>query len=388
MSTRFFTNSGANTLFSKLEGVFHHNPDIHQFDALVGYLRASGYFALRPHLSKVPKVRVLVGIDVDEIVSDYHKRGLLFLADPSKALEDFQQRLKSDIQKAEYRPDIESGILGFVEDVVSGKLAIKAHPTKRLHAKIYIFLPSGWCEHKPGAVITGSSNLTAAGLGVEEQSRNYEFNALLHNYDDVAFASNEFKKLWGESVDVLPKTVLAVRDSTYLATEISPYELYYKFLAEYFGPAVDYDPNAISDLPDGFKRLSYQIDAVNNGYRLLEKHNGFFLADVVGLGKTIVAMLIARKFFFHNGFPDHRSHTLVVCPPALVENWRETKESFRLDNCDIVTTRQPSDEWIHANCVQFYIILDHKYQGTGMSPLQCCSHCDSVLISLHRRDAV
>lgn len=337
MSTRFFTNAGSNTLFAKLEGVFSHNPDIQRFDALVGYLRASGYFALRPHLSKVPQVRILVGIDVDEIVADYHKRGLLFLADPTKALEDFQSRLKTDIQQAEYRPDIEAGILSFVEDVVSGKLAIKAHPTKRLHAKIYIFLPSGWCEHKAGAVITGSSNLTAAGLGVEEQSRNYEFNVLLHDYDDVKFASDEFEKLWAESVDVLPKTVLAVRDSTYLATTITPYELYYKLLAEYFGPAVDYDPNAISDLPDGFKRLSYQIDAVNNGYRLLEKHNGFFLSDVVGLGKTVIACLIARKFFFHNGFPDHRSHTLVICPPALEDNWRETKDRFRLDNCDIET---------------------------------------------------
>src|SRR5688572_27619836 len=155
MSTRFFTNAGSNTLLAKLEGVFRHNTDVQRFDALVGYLRASGYFALRPHLEKVPQVRILVGIDVDEIVADYHKRGLLFLADPAKALEDFQSRLKSDIQKAEYRPDIETGILSFVEDVVSGKLAIKAHPTKRLHAKIYIFHPAGWCEHKPGAVITG-----------------------------------------------------------------------------------------------------------------------------------------------------------------------------------------------------------------------------------------
>ena len=338
MSTRFFTNAGTNTLLAKLEGVFHHNSDIERFDALVGYLRASGYFALRPHLEKVPRVRILVGIDVDEIVADYHKRGLLFLADPAKALDDFQDRLKRDIQKAEYSAEIEQGILRFVEDVVSGKLAIRAHPTKRLHAKIYIFLPQGWCEHKPGAVITGSSNLTAAGLGAEEQSRNHEFNVLLHDFDDVRFASDEFEQLWGEAVDVLPKTVLAVRDSTYLATSITPYELYYKLLAEYFGSAIDYDPNSITDLPEGFKRLTYQIDAVNNGFRLLEKHGGFFLSDVVGLGKTVVATLIARKFYFHNGFPDHRSHTLVVCPPALVENWSETKERFRLDNCEIVTT--------------------------------------------------
>lgn len=54
MPTGFFTNEGANTLLNKFAGVFHHNPDIERFDALVGYLRASGYFALRPHLEKVP----------------------------------------------------------------------------------------------------------------------------------------------------------------------------------------------------------------------------------------------------------------------------------------------------------------------------------------------
>ena len=55
MSTRFFTNESDNTLLKKFAGVFAHNPDIERFDALVGYLRASGYFALRPHLENVPK---------------------------------------------------------------------------------------------------------------------------------------------------------------------------------------------------------------------------------------------------------------------------------------------------------------------------------------------
>jgi hypothetical protein len=338
MSTRFFTNAGANTLLAKLEGVFHHNPDIERFDALVGYLRASGYFALRPHLEKVPQIRILVGIDVDKIVADYHKRGLLFLSDPSVTLNTFQAGLKKDIQESTYSPVIERGILQFVNDVVTGKLSIRAHPTKVLHAKIYIFRPKGFCEHKPGAVITGSSNLTAAGLGAEEQSRNYEFNVLLHDFTDVRFATDEFEALWAESVEVLPKTVLAARDSTYLATSITPHELYFKMLAEYFGPAIDYDPNAVSDLPEGFKRLTYQSDAVTSGYRLLEKHGGFFLSDVVGLGKTIIAALIAKRFFFHNGFPEHRSHTLVVAPPTLIDNWKDVRDRFRLDNCDFVTT--------------------------------------------------
>jgi len=338
MSTRFFTNHGEQTLFKKFQGVFESNTDIEKFDALVGYLRSSGYFALRPYLEKVPHIRILVGINVDAIMADYHRRGLLFLADPTKALEEFRDWLRKDIQSAEYKREVETGVLQFVDDVISKKIELRAHPTKRLHAKIYIFRPKGFNEHKPGAVITGSSNLTAAGIGVEDQVSNYEFNVLLHDFDDVRFATDEFEALWKESVEILPKFLKEVRDSTYLAAQVTPYELYYKLLLEYFGQSIEYDPNAITDMPEGYKRLSYQVDAVTSGFRLLEKHGGFFLADVVGLGKTMIATLIAKKFFFYNGFPEHRSHTLVVVPPAVEDSWRETaKEQFRLDNCDIIT---------------------------------------------------
>jgi superfamily II DNA or RNA helicase len=338
MSTRFFTNHGEQTLFEKFRGVFESNPDIERFDALVGYLRSSGYFALRPYLEKVPHIRILVGINVDAIMADYHRRGLLFLADPTKALEEFRNLLRSDIQGAAYRRDVEVGIVQFIDDVISKKIELRAHPTKRLHAKIYIFRPKGFNQHKPGAVITGSSNLTAAGIGVEDQVSNYEFNVLLHDHDDVQFSTDEFNRLWDESVEILPKFLQEVRASTYLATAVTPYELYYKLLLEYFGQSIDYDPNAVTDMPDGYKRLSYQVDAVTSGFRLLEKHGGFFLADVVGLGKTMIATLIAKKFFFYNGFPEHRSHTLIVVPPAVEDNWHETtKDQFRLDNCDIIT---------------------------------------------------
>ena len=122
-----------------------------------------------------------------------------------------------------------------------------------------------------------------------------------------------------------------VRES-YLRDDLTPFELYIKFLTEYFGPAIDYDPNAESDLPKGVKALSYQGDAVNDGWLKLQKHGGFFLADVVGLGKTIVATRIAKKFFYHNGFPSHRSRILVITPPALRENWETEMERFGLDD--------------------------------------------------------
>lgn len=122
MSSRFFTNHGEQTLLRKFQGVFESNADIEWFDALVGFLRASGYFAIRPRLARVPNIRILVGINVDAIMADYHRRGLLFLADPAKALEEFKNELRKDIQGAAYRKDIEAAILEFVEDVVTRKI--------------------------------------------------------------------------------------------------------------------------------------------------------------------------------------------------------------------------------------------------------------------------
>lgn len=77
MGTKFFTNQGSNTLLEKFRGIFDNNPDIAQFDALIGYLRSSGYFAIHKNLTKLDKVRIIVGIDVDKLLADYTKRGLL-----------------------------------------------------------------------------------------------------------------------------------------------------------------------------------------------------------------------------------------------------------------------------------------------------------------------
>ncbi len=55
-----------------------------------------------------------------------------------------------------------------------------------------------------------------------------------------------------------------------------------------------------------FKNLKYQRDAVSQGYQMLIKNNGFFLADVVGLGKTVITTMIAKRFIEENGIRDSR----------------------------------------------------------------------------------
>lgn len=328
MTTKFFTNENENTLISKFEGVLKFNQNIEFFDSLVGYFRSSGYFKVRPFLANVPKIRILVGINVDRLLAQANDKGLDFFKNSEKTKDEFIHDLKLDISEASYDKETESGILQFIDDLITKKIEVRAHPDKKIHAKVYIFRPNPFNEHTQATVITGSSNFTDAGLG-SGNMHNYEFNVQLNDYQDVRFATDEFEKLWSESVELLPVDVQDIKKQTHLNDTVTPFELYIKVLTEYFGKNIDYDPDALGDLPDQFKKLSYQIDAVNEGYNMLLEHNGFILADVVGLGKTIVATLIAKKFLMQNG----RDYTkiLVVYPPAVEKNWKNTFRDFQLD---------------------------------------------------------
>ncbi|HAO09155.1 MAG TPA: helicase [Chryseobacterium sp.] len=331
MSSKFFTNEAENTLINKIEGIFKHR-NIHFFDALVGYFRASGYFQIRKFVEKAEEIRILVGINIDNLVHEASQQGLLFDPNAERAQDEFYKEIKKSIQSAEYDRQVEDGMLQLIADIVTGKVKIRIHPKQNIHAKLYIFREQEKHDHGYGSVITGSSNLTDAGL-----SRNFEFNVELRENSDIEFATDTFNSLWKDSIPVAEEYIEKLQKETYLNDTYTPYEVYLKFLVEYFGKSVEFDPNTITDLPKGFKRLSYQIDAVNDGFTKMMKHNGFILADVVGLGKTVVATIIAKKYFYSNGFPSHRSRTLIIVPPALKENWAETTDKFRLDNVKIIT---------------------------------------------------
>ncbi|MCZ8168619.1 MAG: helicase-related protein [Flavobacterium sp.] len=335
MTTKFFTNSHERNLFEKFKGLFDKMKDLHSFHAVVGYFRSSGYFALQPYLKNVKDIKILVGINVDQMFAESQRRGLIYFGDENKTKEEFLKWFIQDIKDARYSAEVEDGILQFINDLIDGKIEVRAHNSAAIHAKFYLFLPEEHSEHSDGWVIMGSSNLTEAGLGIKK-SPNYELNIALKDFDDVEFTKNEFKRLWEQSTSILPADIQQFKQKTHIGQEFTPYELYLKFLIEYFGKNIDYDPDTVGDLPKTFKKLSYQIDAVNQGYQMLLEHNGFFLADVVGLGKTVVAAMIAKRFLIANG--SLNTKILVVYPPALEKNWKNTFKTFGIDkHCKFIT---------------------------------------------------
>ncbi len=331
ISSHFFTNRNGNTLIKEFEGILTNNPQITNLDAVVGFLRASGYFTLRPFLNSINKARILIGIDVDKYIARANQKGVLFIGAEEDVKEECLRMIKQDIEQSNYTKQVEDGMLQMVQDLMDGRLELRAHPSKKIHAKFYILYPDNFNQHTFGAAITGSSNLSGNGLGIGDDKQ-YEFNVKLTQFDDVSFAKNEFELLWEEAkgVPITAEDYKDTIDKTYLRGDVSPYELYIKMLMEYFSDRVlEIDRDDPFDIPNGYDKFEYQMDAVIEGYQKLIRYDGFFLADVVGLGKTVIATMIAKKFLIENGY--EHTKILVVFPPAVKDNWVSTFRDFGID---------------------------------------------------------
>ena len=112
-------------------------------------------------------------------------------------------------------------------------------------------------------------------------------------------------------MDVKDKYLESIRTRTWLNDDISPYELYLKFLYEYFKDDLTRTDEIIYKyVPTEFKKLEYQEQAVLNAKKILDEYGGVFISDVVGLGKTYISAMLAQQLDGKN---------LVLAPPVLLE---------------------------------------------------------------------
>ena len=214
-----------------------------------------------------------------------------------------------------------------------------------LHAKCYIFLGRGFAHG-----IIGSSNFTQKGL-----EENAELNYLETENSVVSSAysvySNSkshltwFMEKWensepwtGAFIQILASAGTGVLheeepDVDEKADSLTPYEVYIRLLQDQFGMDDDMDIT-LQDYLKGttYNLQQYQLDAVKQCYDIMMKMHGFLLADVVGLGKTVVGALVMRYYLEHNKTTDGKyNNILVVVPPAILPGWVETIEEIDKD---------------------------------------------------------
>lgn len=315
----FITNVHGKTLKDRFECLIK---DTHCFDCLVGYFYLSGFHAIYPVLECTHTIRILIGIGTDtnalNAITEAQQHINFSHVEAKQEVEDL---ILQEMEEAEESATIENGIRQFIEWIGTGKLEIRAYPSKNLHAKLYI-MTFEEDDRDVGRVITGSSNFTQSGL-----IDNLEFNVELKNRSDYEFAREKFEALWADAVDVCGKYVQTVQQKTWMTQDITPYELYLKFLYEYFKDELNQsDELFVRYLPQGFKKLEYQEQAVLNAKKILLEYGGVFISDVVGLGKTYIAAMLAGQL---------EGRTLVIAPPVLLErsnpgSWPNVFADFRV----------------------------------------------------------
>ena len=303
----FITNEKGQSLKQRFEVLIK---DTKFFDCLVGYFYTSGFHALYKSLENTDKVRILIGISTNQQTYDLMQKAtpveqsaLQFSSAETK--EQLGTAIEKEMEDAPDSENVEEGVSKFIEWINSGRLEVRAYPTEKIHAKVYI-MTFGDEDRDKGRVITGSSNFTQAGL-----MDNLEFNVELKNRADYDFALEKFNELWKDAVDVSQKYIETIRTKTWLNDSITPYELYLKFLYEYFKDDLNQqDEMFLKYLPEEFREFEYQKQAVINAKKILEEYGGVFISDVVGLGKTYIASMLAGQL---------EGRTLVIAPPVLID---------------------------------------------------------------------
>jgi len=300
--------------------------DTRFFDVLVGYFFTSGFYEMYKSLENTEKIRILTGISTNKEVVNLIQRAEAgtqpeFKFSHAEVKREFEESVAQEMEQSEDKPDIEKGVLKFIEWLKSCKLEIRAYPTENIHAKLYIMtFKKG--DRDVGRVITGSSNFTQAGL-----RENLEFNVELKTRADYEFARSKFNELWKDAVDVKDKYIDSIRTRTWLNDTITPYQLYLKFLYEYFKDDLSETGELFYKyIPTEFKKLEYQEQAVLNAKKILDEYGGVFISDVVGLGKTYISAMLAGEL-------DGR--TLVIAPPVLLEknnpgSWPNVFSDFKV----------------------------------------------------------
>ena len=344
---RFFTNEPDGTLLDRFKKTLK---DVQFFDVLVGYFQTSGFYQLYDAFENIEQIRILVGLGIDkqafEIIEDANYQ-MAFNFTNKETRELFSDTVVDEIDQTHETTEVEIGIQKFIDFLVSGKIKIKAHPSQKIHAKVYI---SRFKEDDRdyGRVITGSSNFSYSGLIGQ-----YEFNVELKDKPDVVFASDKFEELWRDAIDVNEDYINSVQSRTWLNDKLIPYLLYLKTLYEYFKEDINLDKTYEADLPEGFMDLEYQKQATLAAYKILQAYNGVFLSDVVGLGKTFVSALLAKQL---------DGGKLVLCPPPLKDYWEETFRDFGVRKFKVESLGK-IDQLVQTNLEKYqYVFIDEAHR--------------------------
>lgn len=360
MSNSFITNK-EKFLSDIINGIL---PKTNAVDILVGYFYYSGYIQLSEKL-KDKQIRILVGLDID-----------LHISKRISEVENFRKGFVSrNLVKEEYYTQFiklfnDSDLLDsadkleqfkmFYGKILDGTLEIRK-TLEPCHSKMYLFAYNDQMNEGgelPGVLITGSSNLSYQGL-----KGRLELNARFNDKLEYEEGKKLFNELWDNSVTIASKDNLdewnnKVMKRIWYEQLYSPYLMYIRVLKEYFNIPTSNNILTPHDITEGkYSNLRYQTDAVQMALNALRNHNGAIVADVVGLGKSVIASTIARNL---------KLRTIIVCPPHLYKQWEGYRDEFGF-TATVFSSGKIEEALLHYQELvkpgeQFLIIIDEAHR--------------------------
>jgi len=334
----FITNSDAENLKKRLSDLIINSEEL---KFLVGFFYFSGLKELYTSLTRNTNVvlKVLVGLNVDKF--NYQLIEYADSEDQSGRLsnEEIYNKLFDSLKKSINTEKFDTKefyeqVKFFIKLIKKDHLIIRK-TIKPNHAKLYIFKLQSEQVGRNTLFITGSSNLTSSGLTTQE-----EFNVEISDYG-FNDAEEYFDNLWEDAVkitedNVCKKRLIELLEKETLIKEITPFEAYVLVLKIYldsFEKKIT-GQSLIKTLQDnGYTPYQYQLDAIQQALAIIERNNGVILADVVGLGKTIIACAIAREL---------KKRGVIICPPGIKGDvrkkdagWNMYKEQFGLYDWEV-----------------------------------------------------
>lgn len=372
-------------------------------DIEVAFFYFSGWRLLAEHL-KDKKIRILVGKYIDpeavpELLSKIKQEGLDVDLEPFQSRKTIPSRVakKQAYVKSFTRLSNESALLddSDVQDaykilenkIADGTLEIKLTGSPE-HGKMYIIHSKPEFSQNgdyPGTVFMGSSNFTFQGLHNQG-----ELNERYADKEHYLMYLNKFESLWGDSKNIDIATLenkddllKQLKEELWIHSTPSPYAVYIRVLHELFGKESAESiqtPGKITK--EKYFDLEYQIDAIKSVLDKLEKYDGVILADVVGLGKSIIASAAA-----HNS----GLNTIIIAPPHLREQWEDYQEEFRLPGARVFSSGAIAEVYkrYKNNNQPLLIIVDeaHRYRNEDTDDYRmlhhiCTSHPENKVVLL------
>ncbi|MGC8625351.1 MAG: helicase-related protein, partial [Phycisphaerae bacterium] len=215
----------------------------------------------------------------------------------------------------------EAGLRRLARQIRTGKLLVKLFLRHPLHAKLYLLQRLDALNPKIGYL--GSSNLTMAGL-----SRQGELNVDITDADTWDKLAKWFEDRWMDRfcMDISQELAEIIESSWARENQPPPYHIYLKMAYHLAADARLSEEEY--DIPDAFgnKLLDFQVAAVKMAVRIIERHGGVMIGDVVGLGKTLVGSAIAKVL------QEQKNHeTLIICPKNLCGMWEDYRIRFSIN---------------------------------------------------------